>query len=112
MMPRAWTAKDERQYEHIKDSARKEGRSSGRAKQIAAATVNKHRAEEGRTKTSASKSAGGGAKKAKKRTAKTSKTSKTRKTAKTARRSGSTKTARASKKTGRATRATKRTSRR
>jgi len=49
-MPRAWTAKDERQYEHIKDSERKEGRSMKRSKQIAAATVNKRRKSEGRTK--------------------------------------------------------------
>jgi hypothetical protein len=49
-MPQAWTAKDERQYEHIKDSEKKEGRSAKRAKQIAAATVNKRRKKEGRTK--------------------------------------------------------------
>ena len=49
-MPQAWSAKDERQYEHIKDSAKKEGRSAKRAKQIAAATVNKQRRAEGRTK--------------------------------------------------------------
>ena len=49
-MPKAWTAKDERQYEHIKDSERKEGRSVKRSKQIAAATVNKRRKSEGRTK--------------------------------------------------------------
>jgi hypothetical protein len=49
-MPQAWSAKDERQYEHIKDSERKEGRSAKRAKQIAAATVNKQRKKEGRTK--------------------------------------------------------------
>ena len=50
-MPKAWSAKDERQYEHIKDSERKEGRSMKRSKQIAAATVNKRRKSEGRTKT-------------------------------------------------------------
>jgi len=49
-MPSAWTDKDERQYEHIKDSEKKEGRSAKRAKQIAAATVNKRRSAEGRTK--------------------------------------------------------------
>jgi hypothetical protein len=49
-MPQAWSAKDERQYEHIKDSEKKEGRSLKRAKQIAAATVNKQRKAEGRTK--------------------------------------------------------------
>ena len=50
-MPKAWSSKDERQYEHIKDSEKKSGRSTKRAKQIAAATVNKERAAEGRTKT-------------------------------------------------------------
>ncbi|HEX6177801.1 MAG TPA: hypothetical protein VF057_05540 [Thermoanaerobaculia bacterium] len=49
-MPKAWSNKDERQYEHIKESAQKRGRSTKRAKQIAAATVNKERASEGRTK--------------------------------------------------------------
>ena len=50
-MPQAWSNKDERQYEHIKDSESKQGRSAKRAKQIAAATVNKRRSAEGRTKT-------------------------------------------------------------
>lgn len=54
-MPKAWSNKDERQYEHIKESAGKKGRSSKRAKQIAAATVNKQRSEEGRTKKSSSR---------------------------------------------------------
>ena len=49
-MPKAWTAKDERQYEHIKESASEQGRSPRRAKAIAAATVNKRRSEEGRTR--------------------------------------------------------------
>jgi len=49
-MPQPWTEKDERQYEHIKASEKKEGRSTKRAKQIAAATVNKRRRGEGRTK--------------------------------------------------------------
>jgi hypothetical protein len=49
-MPRSWSDKDERQYEHIKDSESKQGRSSKRAKSIAAATVNKRRSKEGRTK--------------------------------------------------------------
>ena len=48
-MPKAWSNKDERQYEHIKDSAKKSGRSAKTAKRIAAATVNKERAAEGRT---------------------------------------------------------------
>jgi hypothetical protein len=48
-MPKAWSKKDERKYEHIKDSARERGASSKRAKEIAARTVNKDRREEGRT---------------------------------------------------------------
>ncbi len=50
-MPQAWSAKEERQYEHIKASEKKEGRSTKRSKSIAAATVNKRRRREGRTKT-------------------------------------------------------------
>ena len=50
-MPKAWSDKDERQYEHNKVSATKKGRSTKTAKRIAAATVNKERAAEGRTKT-------------------------------------------------------------
>jgi hypothetical protein len=57
-MPQAWSATDERRYEHIKDSAKKEGRSAKRAKQIAAATVNKQRRSEGRTKAQRSRKAG------------------------------------------------------
>ncbi len=49
-MPKAWSKKDERQYEHIKKSEKDEGRSTERAKEIAAATVNKQRKKEGRTK--------------------------------------------------------------
>jgi hypothetical protein len=48
-MPRSWTDKDERKYEHIKEGERKRGRSVKRAKEIAARTVNKARREEGRT---------------------------------------------------------------
>jgi len=50
-MPKSWSNKDERQYEHVKESELKEGRSTKRAKEIAARTVNKHRSKEGRTKT-------------------------------------------------------------
>ena len=46
----AWSAKRERQYEHIKDSEEEQGRSEKRAKEIAARTVNKQRAESGETK--------------------------------------------------------------
>jgi hypothetical protein len=49
------SAKRERQYEHIKASAKKRGTSTKRAKEIAARTVNKQRAEAGQTKGSAKK---------------------------------------------------------
>jgi hypothetical protein len=56
-MPRsAWSSKRERQYEHIKEGERKQGRPTKRAKQIAAATVNKERARTGEAKTSSSSS--------------------------------------------------------
>ncbi|MBV9241211.1 MAG: addiction module toxin RelE [Acidobacteria bacterium] len=48
-MPRAWSNKDERMYEHIKDSSEKRGMSENRAEEIAARTVNKERRKEGRT---------------------------------------------------------------
>jgi plasmid stabilization system protein ParE len=48
-MPKAWTSKDERQYEHIVESERDRGRSKSRAEEIAARTVNKRRRTEGRT---------------------------------------------------------------
>ena len=51
MPQQAWSAKRERQYEHIKDSEKKQGRSTKRAKQIAAATVNKERARKGESRT-------------------------------------------------------------
>lgn len=50
-MPKEWTDKDERQYEHVKDSAKSQGASTKRAKEMAARTVNKNRAQEGKTKT-------------------------------------------------------------
>ena len=49
------SAKRARQYEHIKESAKKQGRSTKRAKQIAAATVNKQRREAGQTKTASTR---------------------------------------------------------
>jgi hypothetical protein len=48
-MPRGWSAKDERQYEHIKESQLDRGSSEDRAQEVAARTVNKQRREEGRT---------------------------------------------------------------
>lgn len=50
MPQKAWTEKRERQYKHIKASAKKQGRSEGTAERIAAATVNKTRADKGETK--------------------------------------------------------------
>ncbi|GAA1021742.1 hypothetical protein Aple_072870 [Acrocarpospora pleiomorpha] len=50
-MPQGSSRKRERQYEHIKDSARKRGESEKRAKEIAARTVNKERARSGEAKT-------------------------------------------------------------
>jgi hypothetical protein len=49
-MPRSWSSKDERQYEHVKESELERGHDEDRAKEIAARTVNKQRAQEGRTK--------------------------------------------------------------
>ena len=48
-MPKAWSEKSERQYEHVKKSEQDRGRSTERAKEIAARTVNKQRREHGET---------------------------------------------------------------
>lgn len=48
-MPQAWSAKDERQYQQVKQSAKQRGASNDRAEEIAARTVNKQRRREGRT---------------------------------------------------------------
>ena len=50
-MPRAWSAKRERQYEHIKEGLKEQGRSTDKAEEIAARTVNKERARAGEAKT-------------------------------------------------------------
>src|SRR5919198_3177327 len=52
MPQRAWSNKRERQYEHIKESEKKQGRSTKRAKEIAARTVNKERARTGEARES------------------------------------------------------------
>jgi hypothetical protein len=44
-------SKRSRQYEHIKDSAKSQGRSTKRAEEIAARTVNKERARSGESRT-------------------------------------------------------------
>jgi plasmid stabilization system protein ParE len=47
-MPRnTWSAKRERQYEHIKDNLRDRGKGEKLAEEIAARTVNKERAQHG-----------------------------------------------------------------
>ena len=52
MPQKAWSNKRDRQYEHIKDSAKQQGKSTKRAKEIAARTVNKERARSGEARTS------------------------------------------------------------
>lgn len=52
----AWSNKRERQYEHIKEGAKKQGKSTKTAKRMAAATVNKERARKGEAKTSSKSS--------------------------------------------------------
>ena len=48
-MPNGWNAKDERKYEHVKQSEVDRGENEDRAEEIAARTVNKGRRKEGRT---------------------------------------------------------------
>ena len=50
-MPRAWSSKRERQYEHIKEGLEERGRAEDTAEEIAARTVNKERARAGEAKT-------------------------------------------------------------
>ncbi len=45
----SWTAKDDRQYEKIRDSNLDRGMSKKRAKEVAARTVNKQRRQDGKT---------------------------------------------------------------
>jgi hypothetical protein len=51
-MPRAWSDKRERQYEHIREGLMERGRSEDTAEEIAARTVNKERAQSGEAKES------------------------------------------------------------
>ena len=48
----AWSAKRERQYEHIKSGLEQQGRSESLAEEIAARTVNKERARAGEARSS------------------------------------------------------------
>ena len=52
MPQRSWSSKRERQYEHIKESAKERGQSEDAAEEIAARTVNKERARSGEAATS------------------------------------------------------------
>ncbi|HEV8089386.1 MAG TPA: plasmid stabilization protein [Actinomycetota bacterium] len=52
MPQQAWSDKRERQYEHIKEGLKKEGRPNDLAEEIAARTVNKERARHGEAKES------------------------------------------------------------
>jgi hypothetical protein len=52
MPQQAWSSKRERQYEHIKESAKEQGASTKRAKELAARTVNKERARTAEARTS------------------------------------------------------------
>jgi hypothetical protein len=52
MPQRAWSAKRERQYEHIKKSTKERGVGEDKAEEIAARTVNKERARSGEARES------------------------------------------------------------
>ena len=52
MPQQAWSAKRERQYEHIRDGLEDRGTSEKKAKEIASRTVNKERARSGEAKES------------------------------------------------------------
>lgn len=49
-MPKEWSDKRERQYEHIKESYRDRGVGTEEAEERAARTVNKERREDGETR--------------------------------------------------------------
>jgi hypothetical protein len=51
-MPRGWSNKRERQYEHIKDGLLERGENEDTAEEIAARTVNKERARHGEARES------------------------------------------------------------
>lgn len=51
MPQRAWSAKRERQYEHVKEGYEERGTPEDRAEEIAARTVNKERARAGESET-------------------------------------------------------------
>lgn len=60
MTPKTWSKKRERQYKHIKKSAKQRGKSTERAEEIAARTVNKTRRKKGETKSKKKSTSGTG----------------------------------------------------
>ncbi len=58
MPQKVWTDKQDRQYEHIKESEKDRGRSESKAKEIAARTVNKQRRLNGETENSTTQGTG------------------------------------------------------
>jgi plasmid stabilization system protein ParE len=52
----SWSAKRERQYQHIRDGLEEQGRSETESEEIAARTVNKERARSGESRTSSGSS--------------------------------------------------------
>jgi len=56
MPQKAWSAKRERQYEHIKDSLLEDGKPESVAQEIAARVVNKERAQHGESVTASASS--------------------------------------------------------
>jgi hypothetical protein len=87
------SAKRTRQYEHIKESELQEGRSTARAKQIAAATVNKQRAQTGEASPSGGRKKAAGRKKASSAGRKKASSTGRRKTSSASRTAGSRTTA-------------------
>ncbi|MDV6315747.1 Rho termination factor N-terminal domain-containing protein [Idiomarina sp. HP20-50] len=57
-MPDVWRDKDERMYQHIKQSQLDDGKSTDEAEEIASRTVNKQRREEGLTENATTKGTG------------------------------------------------------
>ncbi len=57
-MPNAWNNKEEKEYKHIKNSAKKRGKSVKRAEEMAARTVNKERRKKGKTSNKKSQGTG------------------------------------------------------
>lgn len=55
-MPKAWSAKRKRQYDHIKDGLVERGSDDDTAEEIAARTVNKERARAGESREASSSS--------------------------------------------------------